>query len=122
MNSKIYSTLIFDWPRDAKFEGCNKVLCDAIEKLDTQCVEVRQSLFRFRPNIVELVLEVWTSYDDWYKQIRDEDEAKEFMDDRIQAAGLDCRCNINAEESEFCEKSEAELKQERAEHYQDYDK
>jgi hypothetical protein len=116
MNS-LFATLILDWPRDAKFEGCNKVLCDAIEKLDTQCVEVRQSLFRFRPNIVELVLEIWTSYDDDDKQIRDEDEAHEFMLDRIQAAGLDCRVNINCEESEFCEKSDAELKHERAENY-----
>jgi len=119
----IYATLTLDWKRDRSFEGCNKVLADAVEKLDTQCIEVQKAWFRQRPNTVELVMEVQTSYDDWRKEIRDEDEAKEFMDDRLQAAGLDCRCNINAEESEFVEKSDEELKQHYEEtRHQDYEK
>lgn len=109
MNS-LFATLTFSWTRDDKFEGCNKVLADAVEKLDTQCIEIRQTLFRFTKGKIEMVVEIYTSYEDWEKAIHDEDEAQEFLDNRLAAAGVDCKIAIDAEQTEFTPRSRDELK------------
>jgi len=91
VSANIYATLIFDFPRDGSFPGCNKAICDTVEKLDGQTIEVREASFKFEPRRVRFCLEIWTSQstaDGDCKPITDEDELSSFIEDKLLYAGL----------------------------------
>ena len=75
----LYATIIFDYPRDGTFPGCNSVMRDAIEKLDREMIEVRAADFKFKPGKIRLSFDIYTKFDDIEKPITDETEAEEFL-------------------------------------------
>ncbi len=112
MSANIYATLIFDFPRDGSFPGCNKAICDTVEKLDGQCIEVRETRFKFERNRVRLYLEIWTSQstaDGDCNPITDEDELSRFIEAKVFDAGLPgCTILPDMQNSEIVLKSELE--------------
>jgi hypothetical protein len=91
MSASLYATLIFDYPRDNSFPGCNKAICDTTEALDGQCVEVRETRFKFEPRRVRLYVEIYTSHstaDSFANPITDEDSMTSHIENLIVAAGL----------------------------------
>ena len=91
MSASLYATLIFDYPRDNSFPGCNKSICDTVEKLDSQCIEVRETRFKFEPRRVRFYLDIYASQseaDGDCKPITDEDELSNHIENLVIAAGL----------------------------------
>ena len=114
MKSDLFATLIFDHPRDATFQGCNKAICDTVEKLDGQCIEVRETRFKFERNRVRFYVEIYTQqseFDSLNKPITDEDEFASYIEDRLIEGQLTCTCTILPDmiNSEIEEKREMEL-------------
>ena len=93
----LYATLIFDFPRDNSFPGCNCAILETVEKLDGQCIEVRETRFKFERNRVRFYVEIYTQqseFDSLNKPITDEDEFASYIEDRLIEGGLTCTCTI----------------------------
>jgi hypothetical protein len=110
VSANLYATLIFDFPRDNSFPGCNFAITDTVEKLDGQEIEVRETSFKFERNRVRFYLEIWTSFDDLHQPLSDETEADSFIGDKLAAAGLSQKCTIllDGVNSELVPKTELE--------------
>ncbi len=110
--NNLYSTLIFDFPRDNSFPGCNKAICDTVEKLDTQCVEVRETRFKFERKQVRFYLDIYASQsqcESLENPITDEDELTSHIENLVIAAGLPgCTILPDMTNSDIVPKSELE--------------
>jgi hypothetical protein len=110
MSANIYATLIFDFPRDNSFPGCNFAILDTVEKLDSQTIEVRETRFKFEPRRVRFYLEIWTGHstaDSFANPITDEDELSSHIENMVIAAGLPgCTILPDCINSDFEPKSE----------------
>ena len=112
MNASLYATLIFNFPRDNSFPGCNKAICDTVEKLDGQTIEVRETRFKIEPRRVRFYLEIYTSQstaDGYCKPITNEDELSSYIEQLVFDAGLPgCTILPDMTNSDIVPKSELE--------------
>lgn len=111
MSANLYATLIFDYPRDNSFPGCNSTLLDTVEKLDGQTIEVRETRFKFEPRRIRFYVEIFTEqseFDYLNKPITDEDEFTSYIEDRLIEGGLNGQCTILPDmvNSDIVDKSE----------------
>lgn len=92
MNS-IIATII--WKKTADYKGNNHFFAELCEKLDGQAVGVN-SITTHKEKIFVDVEASWN--------VADEDEALEFLKDKIQASGLVCEHSIliSLNDTEFC--------------------